>query len=92
MNSYSSGLAFNFMLNLGEERRGKTTLIVGVLSLALAGAGILVESNPPMRLKTTSGAIDITVAKEGLGCHVLKYGYRLKVKFKLLYCTPVQGF
>ena len=41
MNIYSSGLAFNSMFSLGEERRGKTTLLVGVLGLLLAAVGIL---------------------------------------------------
>lgn len=41
INVYSSGLAFNNLLNLGNENRSKTTLIVGVFGIILAALGVL---------------------------------------------------
>lgn len=41
MNIYSSGLAFNTILKLKESSRPKTTIIVGLLGLVLAAAGIV---------------------------------------------------
>ena len=41
INVYSSGLAFNNLLNLGNENRSKTTLIVGVFGIFLAALGVL---------------------------------------------------
>ena len=41
INVYSSGLAFNNLLDLGNENRSKTTLIVGVFGIFLAALGVL---------------------------------------------------
>jgi cytosine permease len=41
MNIYSSGLAFNNLLKLGDKNRSKTTLIVGLVGIMLAAVGIL---------------------------------------------------
>lgn len=41
MNIYSSGLAFNNLLNQGDKNRSKTTLIVGLFGILLAALGVL---------------------------------------------------
>ena len=41
MNIYSSGLAFNNLLNLGDASRSKTTLVVGLVGVVLAALGLL---------------------------------------------------
>lgn len=41
MNIYSSGLAFNNLLNRGDKNRSKTTLIVGLFGILLAALGVL---------------------------------------------------
>jgi cytosine permease len=41
MNIYSSGLAFNNLLNQGDKNRSKTTLIVGLFGILLAAMGVL---------------------------------------------------
>ncbi|MDE0472590.1 MAG: cytosine permease [Ekhidna sp.] len=41
INIYSSGLAFNSMLNMPEKLRSRTTLVVGLVGLLLAAVGII---------------------------------------------------
>jgi len=41
VNIYSSGLAFNTLLNLPEKSRARTTLIAGSVGLLLAAIGII---------------------------------------------------
>ncbi|MGH1386972.1 cytosine permease [Kordia sp.] len=41
INSYSSGLAFNNLLQLGDASRSTTTLIVGLIGILLAAIGVL---------------------------------------------------
>ena len=41
INIYSSGLAFNNLLNKGDKNRSKTTLVVGLFGILLAALGVL---------------------------------------------------
>ncbi|UII78794.1 cytosine permease [Flagellimonas sp. CMM7] len=54
INMYSSGLAFNGLLNLTEASRPKTTIIVGIAGIVLAAIGLLENFMDFINLLTTT--------------------------------------
>lgn len=56
MNMYSSGLAFNGLLNFKASARSKTTLIVGVIGIVLAAIGLLENFMGFINILTTTVA------------------------------------